>query len=255
MSGRAATPWTHVPVSGAISSCLARQLPMAPLTGTWAQRAGAQCGRRAGVVRGGGACAREGGEGEARARGGRRAARACGIGSICGWGRCARARAGAGRGRAPPSSISYSSPVEQRKVVVDHLGLRCGARATTPPPRQPVRSAARWACVDRCTVARSCERAQRPVAPAGGKPAAAHLTATLDGHGATKNATWERANVAERHPLHSPLDLNSRSLSFCACTAALHLSAGGEKGAQLPRARMTQDGTLCQSGRRGPART
>ena len=50
----------------------------------------------------------------------------------------------------------------------------------------------------------------------------------------------ERASVAKAHPLHPPLDQNAHSSFFCACTASLHLSAKGEKGAELPRARPTQ---------------
>ena len=73
-------------------------------------------------------------EGEAVAQGAGIERCACGIGAEGERGRCARARAGVGRARAPPNSMSSSSPVEQRKVVVDHLGLRCGARATTPTP-------------------------------------------------------------------------------------------------------------------------
>ena len=46
---------------------------------------------------------------------------------------------------------------------------------------------------------------------------------------------WERDSVAEPLPLHPPLDQNTRSSFFCAFTAALHLPAKGEKGAQLPR--------------------
>ena len=80
------------------------------------------------------------GRGAARAKRGCRAGRGwlTGAGSVRRgglWGRCARAMAGEGRVRAPPSLISTSLPVEQRQVEVDHLGLRCGARATAPTPR------------------------------------------------------------------------------------------------------------------------
>ena len=40
-----------------------------------------------------------------------------------------------GRARAPLNSMSSSLPVEQREVEVDHLGLRCGVRATAYTPR------------------------------------------------------------------------------------------------------------------------
>ena len=47
----------------------------------------------------------------------------------------ARARAGARRERAPPWSISPSSPVELRFVKVDYLGYTCGASATSHAPQ------------------------------------------------------------------------------------------------------------------------
>ena len=137
--------------------------------------------------------------------------------------------------------------------------MACGAgRGLQPPPRHSVRSAARWACAGRCTFAGSCERAQRPVAPAGGRPATAHLTATLDGHGATKNASSQRASVAEPPPLQSPLEQNARSSFLRPYTAALHLSAKGEKGAQLRRASPTQPsrpGRAAGKGRLLPSET
>jgi len=68
----------------------------------------------------------------------------------------------------------------------------------------------------------------------------AHQTATLDGLGATKNASSQRATVAEAHPLHPSLDPNARSLFSGACTADIHLPAKGEKGAQLRRANAAQ---------------
>ena len=83
------------------------------------------------------------GRGAARAKRGCRAGRGwlTGAGSVRRWGlwgRCARAMAGEGRVRAPPSLISTSLPVEQRQVEGDHLGLRCGARATAPTLRAVV---------------------------------------------------------------------------------------------------------------------
>ena len=109
--------------------------------------------------------------------------------------------------------------------------MACGAgRGLQPPPRHSVRSAARWACAGRCTFAGSCERAQRPVAPAGGRPATAHLTATLDGHGATKNASSQRASVAEPPPF-SPLSSRTHGARSCARTRLLSTCLQKEKKA------------------------
>ena len=65
MSGRSGTPWTQELAERRHQQLPSWQLPRAPLMSTWAQRAGTRRGR-AGVVRGGGAWAREGREGEAR---------------------------------------------------------------------------------------------------------------------------------------------------------------------------------------------
>lgn len=76
-----------------------------------------------------------GGERAARARGSARGAAAD----------AARARGPvAGRERAPLSSISASSPVEQRQEEGDHLGLRCGVGAKAHTPRTAAPSRALW---------------------------------------------------------------------------------------------------------------
>ena len=114
-------------------------------------------------------------------------------------------------------------------------------------------------CIGRCTIAAPCERAQRPVAPAGGKLCQRrHSRRTLDGLGATKNASSQRARVAEPPRLVPPLDQNARSSFFGGSTAALHLSAKGEKGAQLRRASPTQPsrpGRAAGKGRLLPSET
>ena len=62
------------------------------------------------------------------------AAHACGMDGEGGWGRCARARAGAGGARAPPDSFSASLPAEQREEVVDPEGLRVRRQGKGPDP-------------------------------------------------------------------------------------------------------------------------
>ena len=78
----------------------------------------------------------------------------------------------------------------------------------------------------------------------------AHLT-RHNGLGATKNGSWECASIAEAHPLQLTLDLNGRSFLFCASTAAFHLPAKAEKGAQLRRVTATHCIMVRASDRRG----
>ena len=116
MSSRSRTPWTHELVDGSICSSLCgssrsnRQGARRP--NGRARNAGGALGKCGAAWRGQG----RGGEGAARVKGGRRAACARGLGPSCGRDRCARARAGVGGARAPPNSISASSP---RRAVED----------------------------------------------------------------------------------------------------------------------------------------
>ena len=77
-----------------------------------------------------------------RAREGRRPAHACRSGQAGGWGRCARARAGAGRGARTSDSISTTSPVERprgcRRKSAREFGGRAGA--LTPETVAPGRA-------------------------------------------------------------------------------------------------------------------
>ena len=144
MSGRAATPWTHLPVSVAFCSCLARQLPTAPLTGTWAQRAGAHLGRRAGHVRAMRRAQERGGEGTGRVKRGRRAAHACAIGPACGRGRCARGGSGCGRGARTSDSISTTLPHRAVEELEEEVGPRVGGQSGGSDPADRCTWVGRW---------------------------------------------------------------------------------------------------------------
>ena len=102
MSRRSRTPWTHALVGGASGSyprgsCqMRRQRARGP--NERACDAGGVLGMCGAARRGHG----RGGEGAAGVKCGLRAGHACGVGPACGQGRCARARAGAGRAHAPP---------------------------------------------------------------------------------------------------------------------------------------------------------
>ena len=56
-----------------------------------------------------------------------------------------------------------------------------------------------------------------------------YLTRRLTAPGGTKNTSGKRASLAEARPIRPVIDQNSRSMLLCACTAARHLPARGEK--------------------------
>jgi hypothetical protein len=152
----------------------------------------------------------------------RRALQACEIGGMCVCGRCVRARAGAGRMRAPPAlelDLLVRRAAQGRSRP---RGARGAGRGRRPPPRKPLRSAACWTCAGRCAIPGSCERAQRPAGPARGQALQRHIQRDHHGLGATKNAAWKGASLAQAHPHRPAIEQNSRSLFLCACTAALH---------------------------------
>ena len=77
---------------------------------------------------------------------------------VCVCGRCARARAGAGRMRAPPAlelDLLVRRAAQGRSRP---RGAQGAGRGRRPPPRKPLRSAVYWTCAGRCTIPGSCER-------------------------------------------------------------------------------------------------
>ena len=139
MSRRSRTPWTHELVDGATGSYLRgschmrRQRARGP--NERARNAGGVLGMCGATRRG----RERGGEGAAGVKCGRRVGDACGVGLACGWGRCARARAGVGRDARTSASISTPLPrreITRRKKVVDPR-VRGQSYSSDPADRRP----------------------------------------------------------------------------------------------------------------------
>ena len=81
---------------------------------------------------------------------------------VCRRGRCVRARAGAGRMRAPPAlelDLLVRRAAQGRSRPRGARGAGRGRRSA-PTPQTALRSAACWTCAGRCAIPGSCERAQ-----------------------------------------------------------------------------------------------
>ena len=165
ISGRSRTPWTHELVDGSTRSYLRGSLRMrrqrARGPNERACNAGGVLGKCGAERRGQG----RGREGAARAKGGRKAAHACGVAPICARGRCARARAGVGGARAPPDSILPTLPVAHQVNLRRKLALRFGARAPalTPQTVAPDRALGLGGLSHRLRARRALPTAGRPV--------------------------------------------------------------------------------------------
>ena len=116
----------------------------------------------------------------------------------------------------------------QREDGVDPEGLDVRGRGECPDPaaRYTARTWAHMAGAPSPAPASSCTAI---VSFSRGQAIYGYLTRRLTAPGGTKNTSGKRASLAEARPIRPVIDQNSRSMLLCACTAARHLPARGEK--------------------------
>jgi hypothetical protein len=152
-------------------------------------------------------------------------AQAGGTNTACVQGHCARARVGGARTFRLDLGLLAR---RQRQDVVDPGGLEVRGRGECPDPAAGYLAGvlAQLARAPSPAPASSCTAI---VSFSRGQAIYGYLTRRLTAPGGTKNTSGKRASLAEARPIRPVIDQNSRSMLLCACTAARHLPARGEK--------------------------